>query len=228
MARAPLNRERVVRAAVDLADSNGWAAVSMRRVAGELDVVPMALYKHVADKEALVDAMVDAVIEEYDEPSADAGWKEAVRARVLSARRALQRHPWARLAIESRTTRSETVLGYMDALAGDFRSGGFSPALIHHVMHVLGNRIWGFSPELFNPSAADEPAPPPDPAALAVLAERFPNIAAIATAATGGDRERVGAGCDEDFEFAFALDLLLDAFGRLHEAGWSAGRDVGG
>jgi AcrR family transcriptional regulator len=222
--RAPLNRDRVLHAAVALADEVGVAGVSMRRLAQQLGVVPMALYKHVADKDELLDGMVDVVISEFDPPAARLGWKDGVRQRVLSARRAVLRHPWARQAIESRTRRSPAVLAYMDSVAGTFRAGGFSVDLTHHVMHALGNRIWGFSPELF-----DEPTDagaPPDPQALqamaAEFAQRYPHILEIAVAATGGDLAGAGSGCDEDFEFEFALDLLLDGAERLRRRGWSS------
>src|SRR3712207_3437479 len=115
----------------------------------------------------------------------------------------------------------------MDALAGTFRAGGFSADLTHHVMHALGNRIWGFSPELFDePPNADAPAPTPaeQEAMAAEFAQRYPHILEIATVATRGDLSGVGSGCDEQFEFEFALDLLLDGFDRLRQQGWSSAR----
>lgn len=91
--RARLNRDRVLRAAVALADQAGIEAVSMRKLAEELGVVPMALYKHVADKEELLDGMIDLVMGEVDPPADDASWKSGIRQRILSARRSLRRHP---------------------------------------------------------------------------------------------------------------------------------------
>jgi AcrR family transcriptional regulator len=223
VARTPLNRERVLRAAVALADEIGVAAVSMRRLAQQLGVVPMALYKHVADKDELLDGMVDIVIAEFEQPDPAADWRDSVRQRVLAARRAVLRHPWARQAIESRTHRTPPVLQHMDAVAGGFRAGGFSVDLTHHLMHALGNRIWGFSPELFDEAPAEKPAPltPEQQQAMAAeFGERYPNILAIAMDATRNDLSRVGQGCDEQFEFEFALDLLLDGAERLRRAGW--------
>jgi AcrR family transcriptional regulator len=224
-ARTPLNRERVLRAAVDLADDVGVAGLSMRRLAQELGVVPMALYKHVADKEELLDGMVDVVVGEFDPPDPSLGWKDAVRQQVLSARRAVLRHPWARQAIESRTRRTPAVLAYMDSVAGAFRRGGFSADLTHHVMHALGNRIWGFSPELFDEPTAGEAAPAAPEEQQAMAAEfgrRYPHILEIALAAAQGDLSAVGRGCDEQFEFEFALDLLLDGADRLRRGRWSS------
>ena len=226
--RAPLSRDRVLAAAVALADQVGVEAVSMRRLASELGVVPMALYKHVANKDELLDGMVDAVLAGIEPVDPELDWRAAVRQRVLAARRAVLRHPWARKAIESRTHRTPTVLGYMDSVAGLFRAGGFSVDLTHHVMHALGNRIWGFSPELFEEAPPALPPVPPTPEEQQASAEefgrRFPHVLEIAMAATGGDLAGGGGGCDEQFEFEFALDLLLDAFGRLHESGWVSRR----
>lgn len=226
--RAPLSRDRVLAAGVALADGVGIDALSMRRLAQELGVVPMALYKHVANKDELIDGMVDVVLGEVEvDPGPGADWRSAVRRRVLSARQAVLRHPWARKAIESRTRRTPVVLGYMDSLAGTFRAGGFSPDLTHHVMHALGNRMWGFSPELFE-EPADPAARPMSPerqqAMAADFAERFPHILEIATVATGGDLSGIGGGCDEQNEFEFALDLLLDGFERLRDQGWTSRR----
>ena len=223
--RERLSRDRVLAAAIAHADAHGTGALSMPGLAAELGVVPMALYKHVANKDELLDGMVDVVIGEFEPPDPTPDWKNAIRQRILSARRAVLRHPWARQAIESRTRRSTTVLGHMDAVAGLFRAGGFSVDLTHHVMHALGNRIWGFSPELFDePQDPDAPAPGPEEqeAMAAEFARRFPHILEIAVAATEGDLSGVGSGCDEQFEFEFALDLLLDGAERLHRRGWSS------
>ena len=155
--------------------------------------MPMALYKHVADKDELLDGMVDVVIDEFAPPDPALDWKDGVRQRLLSARRAVLRHPWARRAIESRTRRTPAVLGYMDSVAGMFIAGGFSADLTHHVMHALGNRIWGFSPELFDESQGEPDSSPEaqlDPAQAAEFAQRYPHILEIAMAATGGSAPR--------------------------------------
>jgi AcrR family transcriptional regulator len=226
--RVRLNRDRVLETAVSLADRIGIEALSMRRLAQELDVVPMALYKHVQNKEELLDGMVEVIVREIDPPVRGADWKRAVRERVLSARRALQRHPWARQAIESRTSKTPAVLDYMDSFTGMFLDGGFSPDLAHHVMHAIGGRMWGFTQELFDDSAAPgrdaAPTPPPEAQAamMAQMAERYPNIVTIATIARHDDASVVAHGCDDQFEFEFALDVLLDGFERLHERGWSS------
>jgi len=224
--RTPLDRERVLVAAIELADRDGLAALSMRGLATELGVTPMALYKHVADKDDLLGGMVDAVVIGYRPPPAGLGWAAATRDRILVARDALLAHPWLRTAIERSTRRTPAVLGHMDAVARELLAGGLSVDLTHHAMHALGHRIWGFSPEAFDEGpAATGPAVEPtaeQSAMMAAMAQRYPAVAAIAaeSAATGGS-------CDEQGEFEFTLDLLLDAFARLHQSGWSSRRRSG-
>lgn len=211
--RAPLSRDRVLRAAVALADKAGIESLSMRRLAEDLGVVPMALYKHVANKEELLDGMIDVVVGEIDPPVAGAGWKSAVRQRILSARRALLRHPWASQVMESKQNPTPVVLAYMDTMIGLFRAGGFSVNLTHHVMHTIGSRVLGFSQELFNDSSTVDPEVAA--AMMRELGPKFPNVLAIATAASHEEASVVGPGCDDQYEFEFALDLLLDGFERL-------------
>lgn len=232
-ARVTLGRDRVLDEAVAIADELGLDAVSMRRLADRLGVVPMALYKHVRDKQALVDGMVDRVIETFDVGAdgdaarAPGDWRAEALARIRAARQSLAAHPWARRAIETRTSRSAAVLSHMDAVAGAMLAGGLSADLVHHAMHALGNRIWGFSPELFNDPAqagVAPDAPVPSSGEVAEFAARFPAIVAIATSAAGDDLSGVGAGCDEDAEFEFALALLFDGVERLHAEGWRPSR----
>ena len=221
--RIPLNRARVLESAVAVADASGLEALSMRSLADTLGVVPMALYKHVANKEELLDGMVDVVVGEIEPPPRGTDWKPAVRQRILSARAALQRHPWASRVIESRSTPTPAVLAYLDSMIGLFREGGLSADLTHHVMHALGSRILGFTQELFTAAPA---ADPQAQAAMAgELAVRFPRVAEIAMAAAHVDDSVVGSGCDDTFEFEFALDLLLDGIEKLHRQSWTSAKD---
>ena len=213
--RAPLSRERVLGAAVALADEHGVEAISMRRIAQELGVVPMALYNHVANKDELLDGMVDVVVGEIDPPATGAGWRTAIRRRVLSARGALLRHPWASRVIESRTDPTPLVLAYMDSMIGMFRAGGFSIDLTHHAMHAMGSRLLGFSQELFDDTA--EVGPGMDAELLRELAGRYPHITELVTAIAHDQASVVGQGCDDQFEFEFALDLLLAGLERLRD-----------
>ncbi|WP_030293675.1 TetR/AcrR family transcriptional regulator C-terminal domain-containing protein [Streptomyces katrae] len=218
--RTPLSRDRVLRAAVALADGIGIEALSMRRLAQELGVVPMALYKHVANKEQLLDGMVEAVVGEIDPPAPGSHWQGAVRQRILSARAALLGHPWAAQVIRSRTGPTPAVLAYVDSVIGMFRGGGFSVDLTHHVMHALGSRVLGFTQELFD--AAPDSGPEGQPAVPPAAAAAYPHVTELAMAAAHDGDSVVGGGCDDQFEFEFALDLLLDGFERLRQQGWTS------
>ena len=219
--RAPLTRERVLTTAVTLADRGGIESLSMRNLAQALDVVPMALYRHVANKDELLGGMVDVVIGEIDPPLEGADWKTAIRARILSARRALLHHPWASRLMESRTTPTPVVLDYMDSMIGMFRTGGFSLDLTHHALHAMGSRMFGFTQELFNDTSSSDREM--DEEMFGVMADTFPYIFEIYTTISHDDRSVVGAGCDDQFEFEFALDLMLNGLEELKDAAAGSG-----
>ena len=215
--REPLSRERILATAVAIADEGGADSISMRRIAQELGVVPMALYKHVANKDELLDGMLDLVVAEIDPPLDGADWKTTMRERILSARRAMLRHPWASKVLESRREPTPAVIAYIDSMMGVFLGGGFSVDLMHHAMHVMGSRILGFSQELF-----DDTASMPEEEAAQMwtqMAEYYPNIAKLIPVAVGThEGPAVGTGCDTQFEFEFGLDLVLDGLERLRVA----------
>src|SRR6195952_3398306 len=215
--RVPLSRDRVLRAAVALADAAGIESLNMRNLAQDLGVMPMALYKHVANKDQLLDGMVDVIVGEIQRPVSGSDWRSDVRRRILSARRALLRHPWASRGIAYRATPTPVVLAYLDSLIGMFRTGGFSVDLTHHVMHALGSRMWGFTQELFNSPPGFNPES--QAVMLREMAGRYPYATELAIAVAHDDESVVGSGCDDRFEFEFALDLLLDGFERLQQQG---------
>lgn len=217
--RQPLDRARIVAAATTLADSAGIEAVSMRSVSTALGVVPMALYKHVADKRDLISAMVDAAVSTYAQPKPGTGWKAAIRERLLSAHRVLADHPWLRPAMEQATRQTPTILSHMNAVAGEFITHGFTADLAHYAMHALGHRIWGFSPEAFSGQTTPSESPREHVAEQESFAAAFPHIAAIALDAA---QWNPNGACDEQAEFAFTLDLLLDAFERLKRSRWQS------
>jgi AcrR family transcriptional regulator len=187
-------------------------------------VVPMALYKHVTNKEELIDGMIDFVVGEIEPPQTGIDWRLAVRQRILSARQAQLRHPWASRAMEGRSTPTMTVLAYMNSMIGMFLAGGFSTDLAHHCMHALGSRMFGFTQELYTGSQGATPSAEQ----ARQLALMFPHIAAVATIAVHDDGTIVGPGCDDAFEFEFALDLVLDGFELLRRRNWrSADRQTG-
>ncbi|HEY7524745.1 MAG TPA: TetR/AcrR family transcriptional regulator C-terminal domain-containing protein [Candidatus Limnocylindrales bacterium] len=206
--REPLTRERVVAAAVGLADREGLPAVSMRKLGQELGVEAMSLYTHVRGKDDLLDGMADAVVGRIPIGRPTGHWRTALRRTILAARSTMLEHPWAAAVIETRAEPGPATIRYMDTIAAMMLRGGFSPDLAHHSLHVLGSRILGFSQDLYD----DKTQPASDTAAIASqLAAAYPSVAAIAFAAShdGG----LG-GCDDDVEFAFGLDLILDGLER--------------
>jgi AcrR family transcriptional regulator len=208
-----LSRDRVLRVAVALADEGGIESLSMRKLAHKLRVVPMALYKHVADKEELLDGMVDVVVGEIDPPATGIPWRNAIRQRILSARRALLRHPWSAQVIESRRHPTPVVLAYLDSTMGMFREAGFSVDLTHHALHTLGSRLYGFTQEVFNDKNTEVDVQ----ATVAEMQGKYPHIVALASSVYHDDASVVGRGCDDQFEFEFALDLLLEGIERSRD-----------
>jgi AcrR family transcriptional regulator len=220
--RTPLTRERILRAAVRLADKEGIGAVSMRRLGQQFGVDPMSFYNHVANKDDLLDGMVDRIVAEIEPPAEGVGWKEALRRRILSARQVLLRHPWASSVIVTRTTMTPTVMAYMDSTGGILRRGGFSVELTHHAFHVLGSRVLGFSQELYDDSAALE-ASPEIQAMMEALSAQYPYMTEVARQISH-DAEILGTGCDDQAEFEFALDLILDGLERMRRRQPAAAR----
>lgn len=222
--QAPLSKERVLRAAVSLADAHGIESLTMRNLAEALGVEAMSLYYHVANKEAILDGVVEVVMGEIDEavhsvdPSTPLDdWKTAMRARILAARQVLLRHPWAPGVFETRTTQSPAVLRYFDALLGLFRRGGFSYDLAHHALHALGSRALGFTQELFRPDANDTggTAVPEIPEQMA---RQLPHLVEMLREVAHDDPDSTLGWCDDQAEFVFGLDLILDGLERVRAA----------
>jgi AcrR family transcriptional regulator len=214
--RRPLSRDRVLRGAIELADERGIEALTMRTLARELGVEAMSLYNHVANKEEIVDGMVDVVMDEINDATSgiSGDWKTAMRQRILAAREILLRHSWVPGVLVSRTTDSVPQMQYYESLIGLFRDGGFSYDLTHHALHALGSRALGFTQEPF-----DDSQPVPDPSALAQqIAGEYPNTAALLEGVSH-DADTTLGWCDDQYEFEFALDLLLDGLERHRDAG---------
>ena len=143
--RAPLTRDRVLCAAISHADTVGLDGLSMRGLAGILEVAPMALYRHVANREDLIDAMIDVVFSEAVLPTGGADWKTAMRERGLSMRDVLTRHRWAIGLMESRRHPGRANLRHHDAVIGKLRSAGFDVAMVAHAYSLLDSYIYGFA-----------------------------------------------------------------------------------
>ncbi len=211
--RAPLTRERVLRAAVDLADRGGIDALSMRRLGQELGVEAMALYRHVQNKDELLDGAVEVVIGEIEIQAADGeDWQASMRRQVLTARDVMLRHTWAPRVIVERPTVGPALLRYLESIMAILDQGGFSLDLAHHTLHVMGSRVLGFTQDPFDDSPDGQPADPAAAAAFAqTMAIQFPQLARLAVAAS---HDGALGGCDDDVEFAFGLDLILDGLER--------------
>ncbi len=208
--RTPLTRERVVSAAIELADRDGIESLTMRKLAQELGVEAMSLYTHVRNKNDLLNSLADAVIGQIPVRVEEGDWRASLRQMALAARAVMLRHPWAPRAIEAQTAPGPATLTYINTVLGVLREGGFSIGQAHHALHIIGSRAVGFSQDLFDDSGDLEPE------AAEVLAKQLgashPYVVEMALAVTHGGA--LGA-CDDDDEFAFVLDFILDGLARL-------------
>jgi AcrR family transcriptional regulator len=211
--RKPLSSALVLQAAVALADEAGLEAFSMRGLAQELGVVPMALYKHVANKEELLDGMVDIVFSEIELPSENLDWASAMRRRAISTREALKRHSWAIGMMESRHPGPANLRNH-DAVMGCLRKAGFSFKLAIHAYSLQDAYIYGSALQdrdlgFETPDSAGQAAQ--RRAETIGVLEDYPYLAEIAN-------KLAGTGYDSDVEFAWGLDLILDGLDRLLRA----------
>jgi AcrR family transcriptional regulator len=216
--RVPLSRERVLDAAIRLADEGGIESLTMRRLARALGVEAMSLYNHVANKGDLVDAMVDLVVSEIDLPSTTEAWDAAVRKCAISAHEVLLRHPWScSLVMSSASTRvpRNARIRYMEWLLGRLREAGFSPELTYHAYHALDGHILGFTLwELGHSAAANAMRDDKDFADFAASFVRELRAADYPYLAEHAEQHLAAAGDDGASEFEFGLDLILDGLER--------------
>jgi AcrR family transcriptional regulator len=208
--RLPLNRERLVNAAVGVADAGGVAALTMRSLAHELGVKPMSLYHHVANKDEILDAMIDVVFGEIDLPPADGDWRTAMRHRAVSARRVLTRHPWATPLMESRANPGPATLGHHDQVIGTLRRAGFSIQMTAHAYSLLDSYVYGFALQEASLPFDRETVPEVAGSILASFpGDTYPHLAELAT------QHVLQPGYDYGDEFEFGLELILDGLENL-------------
>lgn len=201
-----LNRRRVVVEAIRMADAEGVHGLSMRRLATALGAGAMSLYHYVANKEQLLDAMVDVVFEEIDLPREDAPWRAAIRERALSARRVLARHRWAIGLLDTRTAPGPANLRHHEAVTACLRTAGFSVSMATHANWVLDSYLYGYALQeagLAMNSPDDFAAAIDDVYLPQLPADRFPYLSESAA-------ELAASGYDPSEEFLFGLDLILD------------------
>jgi AcrR family transcriptional regulator len=220
MARVPLSRERILEAAVRLADEGGIDSLSMRRLARELGVEAMSLYNHVANKSDLVDGAVDLVLEEIELPCSGE-WDDAIRRCAISAHEAFLRHPWACALVLSPSSGGGSVVDtprirYMEWLLGRLRDAGFSPELTYSAYHTLDSHILGFTLwQLGHIGAVRDTGESLADLArgfVQQLGDAYPHLAEHA-------EQHLTAGSDGAREFEFGLDLLLDGLRRARDGG---------
>lgn len=219
--RTRLSRESVLQTALRLADRDGLDALTMRALADELGVEAMSIYYHLRNKDAILDGAVEMVFAEIEAevggfdvpPTTDAAtWAPALRERILGARRVLLRHPWAPWIMNARGAPGPNATRHVDGIVGIMRAGGMSFELIHHSLHAIGSRVYGYVQELSD----DTDAPPP--AQLEQLAALAPNLAAMLAEVAHVDDGATLGWCDDQTEFEFGLDLLLEGIERRRVA----------
>ncbi|MGN6561068.1 MAG: TetR/AcrR family transcriptional regulator [Thermomicrobiales bacterium] len=215
--RSPLTRERILRAAVVLADRGGLAALSMRRLAQDLGVEAMSLYRYVANKDDLLDGMVDLVFGEIGPPTG-VEWQAVMRERAIAARAALTRHRWAVGLMESRTRPGPETLRHHEAVLATLREGGFSVRVAAHAYSLLDSYIYGFTlNEQSLPTDAAEGAVEAGARYLQMLAAGpYPRLTEFIAEHTMQPDYRYGD------EFVFGLDLILDGLERVRNTPGSA------
>ena len=209
-ARPPLTRERILHAAVDLADREGVGALTMRRLGAELGVEAMSLYKHVANKEEILGGIVEFVIGEIEVPLDEADWKLAMRRRAISARRVLGRHSWAIGLFEARGAMGPTVMRYVDATLGNLRSAGFSIENAAHAFWLLDSYVYGhvIQEASLSSSTSHEMTGSARSDLEETAKDEFPHLLEVGEHA-------VTSGFSLESEFEFGLELILDAL-RQH------------
>lgn len=212
--RPSLDRQRVLEAAVELADRQGLASLSMRKLGGELGVEAMSLYNHVANKDDLLDGIVDVVAAEFESPGAIEGdWRAVIRRCAMAEHEALLRHPWAAALAESRVLTGPVRLGYYDALLGVLRENGFGDVAAYRANLFLDSYVYGFTlQEVSWPVSADRQS---DLAAAFIdrtMEKTFPNLVEIAQLSANGL-------IDIRVDFEVGLDALLDSLERIRQLG---------
>jgi len=195
----------VLDAALEIADEGGLAAVTMTNVGARLGVEAMSLYRHIGNKEEMLDGLVDRVYGEIEVPADATDWREALRRQAVSAHAVLRRHPWAIAVMESRAQPGPANLGHHDAMVGILFRAGFDGPSAVRVYNLLDSYIYGFAlQEATLPFSSPEEMAEQSAQMLAAMADVYPNLAAV-------QRELVGKGFVYAEEFEAGLDIILPA-----------------
>jgi AcrR family transcriptional regulator len=212
--RTPLSKARVLRAAVEFADTHGIEALSMRRLAKELGVEAMSLYNHVANKGEILSGIAEIVASEVEVPSDPANWKAAIRQSAISAHDAFIRHRWSCALMMRTTSVLPSRVRWMECVLATLREAGFSPNLTHHAYHALDSHITGFTlwQVSFPFETREELLDLADDFLRQIPADEYPYVIEHA------QEHLAEPDPDEPNEFEFGLDLILDGLERLRDA----------
>ncbi len=201
----PLSRDRILQTAIQLADNHGIEFLSMRKLAQKLGVKAMSLYNHVANKNDLIDGMVDIVVSEIDVPDLGTDWKTAMRQRAISAHTVLLRHPWATMAMMSRANVGPAMLRYVNATLGCLVEAGFSFEMADHVWNAMDNHIYGFTLQKLNfPFEEAEYADAARQYVSMLPAKKYPYLNKLTHYVIEGQYNGI-------HNFEFGLDLILNS-----------------
>lgn len=211
-ARLPLSRERVLQAALIMADKGGLEALSMRKLAQALGVKAMSLYNHVANRDDILDGIVDIVVGEIEVPTLAGDWQMAMRRRAVSAHGVLLRHPWATMALMSRVNVGPAMLRYVDATLGCLREAGFSFEMADHAWNAIDSHIYGFTLMALNfPFEAEEYSAVATDYVSQIPADKYPYMNQLTHHVMSGEYDGI-----HDFEFG--LELILNGLERLRKS----------
>lgn len=210
--RTPLTTERVLRAALRMADRDGLDSLSMRNLAQALKVEAMSLYNHVANKEKILDGLVELVVSEIEVPAIGGDWRAAMRQRARSAHAVLMGHPWATMLFVSRLNIGPNMLRYVDATIGCLRAAGFSYPLADHAWTALDAYLYGFTLQKLNfPLDPAEYAPAAAQFLPLIPVEQFPHL-------NGMSQEVIAGRHDGMHQLDLGLELLLDGLEKMRRA----------
>jgi AcrR family transcriptional regulator len=205
--RVQLSRDRVLQGAIAVADAGGIAALTIRSLALELGVKPMSVYHYVANKDEILDGIVDLVFSEFELPAAGGDWRKEMRRRADSARRVLRSHPWATALLQSRLNAGPATLRHHNAMLGTLRAAGFTVEQTAHAFALIDSYLYGFA-------MSETALPIHGPESVADLAgsmmqrfsaEDYPHLVEFTT------EHIMQPGYDFGAEFEFGLNLILDA-----------------
>jgi AcrR family transcriptional regulator len=205
----PLTRERVLRRALRIADKEGLAALSMRKLAKELGVEAMSLYHHVKNKDEILDGLLEVVVSEIEVPAIGGDWRESMRRRARSAHKVLTAHPWATMLLMSRISIGPAMMRYVDSTLGCLRESGFSFAVADYAWNAIDNYIYGYTLQQLNfPFEPDEYAAAAAAFVPKMDAKAYPHLVGLSA-------EVVAHRHDGVYSLEFGLDLILDGLERL-------------